>query len=236
MPPPTEPSAATPRKPEAANGAEDDYITIRRTTRFAGEITTEQKRVPRDSAEARIYLAERAERRRKRAAAAGADVDAMELDGGAESPPADDADGEDAPPPLFVLRRPLKRPSRFEPNPSGEVRSLPPDLQLRWPRAPAPVSAPVVGADGLLMPPPPLPDRIAGARRHPAPVDGATKLNTVEKSRHDWAGYVDKTGIAHELDEYGRSKASYLGREEFLARAESRVEQERREARINAAT
>ena len=210
-------------------GAEEEYITIRRTTRFAGEVSTEQKRVPRDSAEARIYLAERAERRKKRAAAAAA----AGADGGGGGGPPSSADEEDAPPPLMVLRRPLRRPSRFEPNPAGDVRSLPPHLQLRWPRAP-PAAA---GADGLLMPPPPLPERAGGSRRHPLAVaaEGATRLNTVEKSRHDWAGYVDKTGIAHELDEHGRSKASYLGREEFLARTESRVEQERREARFKAA-
>jgi hypothetical protein len=187
--------------------------------------------VPRDSAEARIYLAERAERRKKRAAVAAADG----IEDGGDTPSSADEEGEDAaPPPLVVLRRPLKRPSRFEPNPAGEVRSLPPHLQLRWPRAPPPAA----GADGLLMPPPPLPERAGAASRwHPraGAVDGATRLTTVEKSRHDWAGYVDKAGIAHELDEYGRSKASYLGREEFLARTESRVEQERREARFNAA-
>jgi hypothetical protein len=231
---PTEPSEAAPRAPDAVAGAEDEYITIRRTTRFAGELSTEQKRVPRHSAEARIYLAEQAERRKRRAAA-GHDGDGTdEAEDGGEAP--QPVDGEDAPPPLIVLRRPLKRPSRFEPNPAGDVRSLPPHLQLRWPRVAPSVAA--ADASGLMLPPPPPDAAGSGRRRHsqaPAAAVGATKLNTVEKSRHDWAGYVDKTGIAHELDEYGRSKASYLGREEFLARTESRVEQERREARFNTA-
>ena len=37
----------------------------------------------------------------------------------------------------------------------------------------------------------------------------AKKLNTVEKSRMDWAGYVDKEGIKDELTLAGKSKESF---------------------------
>jgi len=115
------------------------------------------------------------------------------------------------------LRRPLKRPSRFEPNPTGEVKGLPPHLQLSWPRTKRLVTA---ASDP------------ASHSKHAPRVPGATKLNTVEKSRHDWAGFVDKAGIAEELDEHGKSKASYLGRKDFLNRTENIREDERREARM----
>jgi hypothetical protein len=55
----------------------------------------------------------------------------------------------------------------------------------------------------------------------------------VEKSRYDWAGFVDKEGIADELDEYGKSKASYMGRTDFLNRTENRREGELREVRMS---
>lgn len=55
------------------------------------------------------------------------------------------------------------------------------------------------------------------------------KLNTVEKSAMDWAGFVDKEGIKDELDAAGKSKGAYKARQEFLARVEAKkVEDERR--------
>jgi hypothetical protein len=64
------------------------------------------------------------------------------------------------------------------------------------------------------------------------PPEKAQKLNVVEKSRYDWVGYVDKEGIADELDEHGRAKEAYLGRMEFLAGVEARKEEERRRAKV----
>lgn len=61
---------------------------------------------------------------------------------------------------------------------------------------------------------------------------GAKKLNTVEKSRMDWAGYVDKEGIKDELELAGKSKASYAERQDFLARSEARREEDARRARV----
>jgi Bucentaur or craniofacial development len=178
---------------------EDEYITIKRITRFAGEVTTEEKRVHKHSAEAKLYQQEQEEKRRK----------VTETD--------ENVAPEDEDTPKLTLRKPLKRPSRYEPNPAGEVKALPPHLQLRWPRNKAPIAS-----GGTVK---------TGTIKAISSLQGATKLNTVEKSRHDWVGFVDKEGIAEELDEYGKSKASYLGREEFLKRAENREEDERRDAR-----
>ncbi|KAK2773302.1 swr1p complex component [Colletotrichum kahawae] len=61
----------------------------------------------------------------------------------------------------------------------------------------------------------------------------AKKLNTVEKSKMDWAGYVDKEGLKDELELAGRSKESYAGRQDFLARSEAKREEEARRARIS---
>jgi hypothetical protein len=61
--------------------------------------------------------------------------------------------------------------------------------------------------------------------------DKGKKLNTVEKSAMDWAGFVDKEGIKDELDAAGRSKASYKARQEFLARVQQKKEEDERRAR-----
>jgi len=43
------------------------------------------------------------------------------------------------------------------------------------------------------------------------------KLNVLEKSRLDWAGFVDKEGIQDDLTRY--NKDGYIERQEFLKRA-----------------
>ncbi|KAH7041222.1 bucentaur or craniofacial development-domain-containing protein [Microdochium trichocladiopsis] len=60
----------------------------------------------------------------------------------------------------------------------------------------------------------------------------AKKLNVVEKSRMDWAGFVDKEGIKDELELAGRSKESYAHRQDFLSRVEANREDEARRARL----
>ncbi|KAJ8120824.1 hypothetical protein ONZ43_g2570 [Nemania bipapillata] len=60
----------------------------------------------------------------------------------------------------------------------------------------------------------------------------AKKLNVVEKSRMDWAGFVDKEGIKDELELAGKSKQSYVSRQDFLQRVEAKKEEEARRARI----
>ncbi|KAK3692076.1 bucentaur or craniofacial development-domain-containing protein [Podospora appendiculata] len=62
----------------------------------------------------------------------------------------------------------------------------------------------------------------------------AKKLNTVEKSRMDWAGYVDKEGIKDELALAGKSKDSFAAREGFLARSEALREEDARRVRLAA--
>jgi hypothetical protein len=69
------------------------------------------------------------------------------------------------------------------------------------------------------------------AREQAAQKD-AKKLNTVEKSRMDWAGYVDKEGIQDELVLAGKSKTSYAARQDFLARSEAVREEEARRVRL----
>lgn len=64
----------------------------------------------------------------------------------------------------------------------------------------------------------------------------AKKLNTVEKSRMDWAGYVDREGLKDELDLAGKSKHSYTARQDFLARSEARREEDERRVRLSAKT
>ncbi|PMD24293.1 BCNT-domain-containing protein [Hyaloscypha hepaticicola] len=61
--------------------------------------------------------------------------------------------------------------------------------------------------------------------------DKGKKLNTVEKSAMDWAGFVDKEGIKDELNAAGKSKASYKARQEFLARVQQKKEEDERRAR-----
>lgn len=60
----------------------------------------------------------------------------------------------------------------------------------------------------------------------------AKKLTTVEKSRMDWAGYVDKEGIKDELELAGKSKFSYTARQDFLARSQAIRDEDSRRARM----
>ncbi|OAA78140.1 SWR1-complex protein 5 [Akanthomyces lecanii RCEF 1005] len=60
----------------------------------------------------------------------------------------------------------------------------------------------------------------------------AKKLSTVEKSRMDWAGYVDKEGIQDELALAGKSKHSFAARQDFLARSQAIRDEDSRRARM----
>ncbi|KAK3375255.1 bucentaur or craniofacial development-domain-containing protein [Podospora didyma] len=60
----------------------------------------------------------------------------------------------------------------------------------------------------------------------------AKKLNTVEKSRMDWAGYVDKEGIKDELQLAGKAKDSFIARQNFLARSEAKRDEDARRVRL----
>ncbi|KAI8952051.1 bucentaur or craniofacial development-domain-containing protein [Xylaria longipes] len=60
----------------------------------------------------------------------------------------------------------------------------------------------------------------------------AKKLNVVEKSRMDWAGFVDKEGIKDELELASKSKESFVSRQDFLHRVEAKKDEEARRARM----
>ena len=229
-------SAAT----QADNKPDEEMITIKRRTLFAGRVVDEERKVPASSAEARVWLAEQAEKAEKKDARLGA---AKADDKAGEGQSKDDA-GKDETAAVGTesqsqsqsdaqkaadtksdgqqQRKPLRRPSRFEPNPTGQVKNLPEHMQVRL--------------RFLVNQPPTLtsssnPSATAAATSSTSN-KGAEKINTVSKSRHDWARFVDSTtGLADELSEYGKAKEGYGDRMAFLQRVEGRRANEVRDAR-----
>jgi len=177
--------------PKPLSTKDEEQIQIKKTYTFAGQDTTEEKSIPRSH------------------------LDKYTADGwttSAEPPPKSEKIKANA----SKIRRPIRRPSRFDPNPTGYVRALAPEHQFTYPRAT------VTTTTRTEMPPPDLP---AGKAK-------AQKLNVVDKSRMDWTGFVDKEGIAEELDTHGKTKEAYLGRMEFLKEVEARREEERKKVRV----
>ncbi|CAJ2509984.1 Uu.00g058840.m01.CDS01 [Anthostomella pinea] len=154
-------------------------IKIKRTYNFAGKVHTEEKLVPRDSAEAKLYLAS--------------------LDPKAIEEVTTNEDEEPKRKPRKAFR------SIFEPIIEGLGQRI--DLNL--------------GMSVRLQ-----------LREQQAKAGNAKKLNVVEKSRMDWAGFVDKEGIQDELKLAGKSKESYAHRQDFLARVEAKKDEEARRVRI----
>lgn len=144
----------------------EETIAIKRTYVFAGETITEEKVVPKSSAEARLYL---------------------------ESQSAASNPSISGPGTRPRLRRPKKRVMMFDPKPDA--------------------------AGNLVSP-------LSGASK----AKGA-KLNTIEKSKLDWAGYVDKEGIKEELDVAEKAKDGYLGKMDFLGRVDAKREDDRLNAK-----
>ncbi|KAI9802155.1 MAG: swr complex subunit [Piccolia ochrophora] len=142
--------------PESSN--QEEMITIKRAYDFAGETITEEKQVPKSSAEARLFL---------------------------------ESQQQASPSPKPALRRPKKRVSMFEPNPSGTVKGL----------------------------------------ANNSHTNKGPKLNTIEKSKLDWAGFVDREGIKDELDVHSRAKEGYLNRMDFLGRVEANQEEAIKQAK-----
>ena len=173
---------------------EDEFITITQTYEFAGQTVSQEKRVHRDSAEAKLYLSYNDPSKQKK----------IVLQTGTNG---------------IALRRPLRRPSLFEPNPTGEVKGLPEHLQRR--RTPS-------RADVLAMQ-----KRLEQEAEDTK--SKAQRLNTVQKSAIDWAAHVDKEGLQDELTEYGRSKKGYMAKVDFLQNVEGRRDQEERRARLQQA-
>jgi Bucentaur or craniofacial development len=158
----------------------EEMIKIKRTYKFAGELITEEKLVPKDSAEAKLFL--------------------MEANG--ETAATTEVEDADSKRPALNLRRPLRKTSRFDPNPIGLIKK-------NWEKQ--------------------LVDPSAANDNKEAT---GPKLNTVEKSKLDWATYVDQAGIKDELNLHSRAKDGYLGRMDFLGRVEAKREEERRNVRL----
>ncbi|KAF1833115.1 BCNT-domain-containing protein [Decorospora gaudefroyi] len=185
---------------------EEEELTVKKVYAFAGQNTTEEKQIPRSQLEK--YLKD----------------GWKTLDAPAAATPGEETCTDASKPAPPNTRRPLRRPSRFDPNPTGYVRALAPEHQLSWPRSTA--TALHTEQENV-----PEPERLVSKARP----DRAQKLNVVDKSRMDWTGFVDKEGIAEELDTHGKTKEAYLGRMDFLAGVEARREEERRNLKVKAA-
>ncbi|KAJ5925830.1 hypothetical protein N7454_007340 [Penicillium verhagenii] len=153
------------------NAHTPQMIKIKRTYKFAGEMITEEKTVPKDSAEAKAFLSS-----------------GETIENSIEEVTVSNRN----------LRRPLRKMSRFDPNPTGAIKKS-------WEKQAAE----------------------AGDQAASGP-----KINTVEKSRLDWAQYVDHAGISDELRVHSKAKEGYMGRMDFLGRTEARKDEEARQARI----
>ncbi|RFU26210.1 hypothetical protein B7463_g10114, partial [Scytalidium lignicola] len=156
----------------------DAMVVIKRTYKFAGQVHTEEKLVPKNSAEAKLYLSSKS-----------------------ASEPVTDETSPFTKPKRLIKKR---QRSRFEPVIEGLAQRT--DIYL--------------GKRGV--------NNIGGLGSKVSP---AKKLNTVEKSAMDWAGFVDKEGIKDELDAASKSKGAYKARQEFLARVEQKRDEEARRAR-----
>ena len=183
---------------------EEEQLTIKKIFTFAGQDTTEEKQIPRSQLDK--YLKD----------------GWKTLDAPAATTPAAESPKVPSESTGPKLRRPVRRPSRFDPNPTGYVRALAPEHQRSWPR-----TSTTLQPDQELVPEADVPITKKAEK--------AQKLNVVDKSRMDWTGFVDKEGIAEELDTHGKTKEAYLGRMEFLAGVEARREEERRNLKIKAA-
>ena len=224
-------------------------ITINRTYTFAGQLHTETKVVPRNSAQAQAYLATKDQRA---GAAKVGHTEAIEEE--EEDKKKEARKGPDG----QVLFRPLRRISVWDPNPDGFVKGLPVPgaISAHSAAANAYKESPLkiidknhLGLDAGLWRRTPTTITLAAAAQGsttPATSNIATKvtaaatakqlkaqrLNVVDKSKLDWAEHVDSTeGAREELDKARRDKRSYLERRDFLERVEDRNEDERARVR-----
>ncbi|KAL4809312.1 bucentaur or craniofacial development-domain-containing protein [Aspergillus unguis] len=176
----TEPTTTTTQEKPQTQYPEQ-MVKIKRTYKFAGEIITEEKVVPKDSAEAKLFLS------------GGQDGEVITA--------VEDANAETTTSKVTHLRRPLRKISRFDPNPTGAIKKS-------WEKQP--------------------PTEAAGRGENAR----GPKVNTVEKSRMDWAAYVDRAGISDELRTHSKAKEGFLGRMDFLDRVDAKKEEERRNAKF----
>ncbi|RMX72300.1 hypothetical protein D0869_14754 [Hortaea werneckii] len=202
-PPPPPPAPVADIAAEAENETQNkqntqtttpELLTIRRRIEYAGEVTEVTEQVPLNSKQAQQYLR-----------------DHPEADPTHRPSSSSNDNNNNSASPTHLLRRPTKRPSLFEPNPTATVKGVPPD-RLR-PRTPSRLD--VLQAEKK---------QAAENQRK------AEKMSTVQKSALDWKGFVDSDrAVREELDVYGKSKEGFLAREDFLGRADlARVEMGRR--------
>ncbi|KAL4774679.1 bucentaur or craniofacial development-domain-containing protein [Aspergillus nidulans var. acristatus] len=186
---PTEPNGSAEKRSQQPS----EMVKIKRTYKFAGEMITEEKVVPRDSAEAKLFLSGNGD---GEVVAVTEDEVANMTGKGSENTSTNNT---------LRIRRPLRKISRFDPNPSGTIKKS-------WGKQ----SLTETGAQ-------------AGAGQENV---RGPKINTVEKSRLDWAAYVDQEGISDELRMHSKAKEGFLGRMDFLNRVDAKKEEERRNARL----
>ncbi|KAI5301722.1 swr complex subunit [Ascosphaera pollenicola] len=178
------------------NLPDEEKITIKRVYKFAGEVITEEHVVPRNSAEAKLYLS-------------SSDAAGIHLTEAGEAGQKLEVRTNEAGEPLI---RPLRRFSRFDPNP-------PEAYKRSW-------------GHGLLAVRDPNGRGIGPEEAASGANVNVSKLNTVEKSKLDWVTYVDRSGIKEDLDTHSRAKEGYLDRMDFLRRVDEKREEERKEARL----
>ncbi|KAF2206509.1 hypothetical protein CERZMDRAFT_89257 [Cercospora zeae-maydis SCOH1-5] len=176
------------------NGGE--MVRIQRRHQYAGQITYVDVDVPRNSKEARKYFEEHPEQDPERIESAG-------TGNGMENATSDAA--------AAAKNRPLRRPSMFEPNPTGMVKG--------------------VASEKLRLRAPSRLDVLMEQKRLEAK-KSAQKLNTMQMSQYDWKSYVEKEGLKDELDVYERSGNRFLAKEAFLDRAAGAREAKARDARM----
>ena len=214
----------------AHDAKENNTITIKRTYKFAGETTTETRIVAKDSAEARLYLASLKDEPQLNKSTSN-NKDSTGINATNTNEPLKSVPDQNMPPlkPQRKYQRPHRRPSRFDPNPTGHVPALPEEAsQLTWydryraqtlmkaltnekdandSRPAAAVAAAAAKATTVALKAPAEP----------------RKLTTITKSALDWAQHVDTVeGLRDELDRYGKGKEDYLGKVEFLREVEGR--------------
>lgn len=136
---------------------QEEYITIKKTYKFAGKVETEEKRVLKTSDEAIAYLKEQ------------------------------ESQSTETPEPDTDSSTSMKRKNSVS---STRRRG------------------PVKRKQGSLL------DELNSLK--------PKKLNTLEKSKMDWLGYVDQEGIKDELNLH--NKDGYLKKQDFLSRVDSRIE------------
>ncbi|CBF88430.1 hypothetical protein AN0966.2 [Aspergillus nidulans FGSC A4] len=170
-----------------------EMVKIKRTYKFAGEMITEEKIVPRDSAEAKLFLSGNGD---GEVIPVTEDEVANMTGKGNENTSTNNT---------LRIRRPLRKISRFDPNPSGMIKKS-------WGKQSLTETGARTGAGQ---------ENIRGP-----------KINTVEKSRLDWVAYVDQEGISDELRMHSKAKEGFLGRMDFLNRVDAKKEEERRNARL----